>query len=108
MGQNLSADKRPTVGQQSADSRVEGSCSSQLPDNYSTKISFIISFMTAHEENQVIFTEELANLIEEIAVENARVDTEEPKNQNVEHELLYENERITVRESLLITMAVNM
>lgn len=63
---------------------------------------------TAHEENQVTFTEELSDLIEEIEVENARVDTEEPKNQNAEHELLYENERITVRESLLITMAVIM
>jgi len=60
---------------------------------------------TVHEENQVTFTEELSDLIEEIEVENARVDTEEPKNQNVEHELMYENARITVGESLLITMA---
>ena len=55
---------------------------------------------------QDILTEELADLVEEIEVENMTADPEETKKtQNSEHELLYGNARITVGESLLLTMA---
>lgn len=49
---------------------------------------------------QDILTEELADLIEEIEVENMTTDPEKTKKtHNSEHELLYGNARITVRES---------
>lgn len=60
---------------------------------------------TVHEEFQVTFTEELADLTEEIEVENVAMGIEETKEGNKEHELLYEDSRITVGESLLLTMA---
>lgn len=63
---------------------------------------------TSHEENLVSFTEEVADLIEEIKEENINVDTEETKSRNIEDELLYDNGRITVGESLLLTMALIM
>ena len=53
----------------------------------------------------VLITEDVADLLEEIEVENPAVNIEETRNTNVENELLYENSRITVGESLLLIMA---
>jgi hypothetical protein len=61
---------------------------------------------TVHEEFQVTFTEELADLTEEIEVENVAMGIEETKEGNKEHELLYEDSRITVGESLLLSTQI--
>lgn len=60
---------------------------------------------SVHDEIQGTFTEELADLIEEIEVEKVVAGTEETKEESIEDELLYEDSRITVGESLLLTMA---
>lgn len=60
---------------------------------------------SVHDEIQGTFTEELADLIEEIEVEKVAAGTEETKEESIEDELLYEDSRITVGESLLLTMA---
>lgn len=54
---------------------------------------------------QEVLTEDVADLLEEIEVENPAVNIEETRNTNAENELLYENSRITVGESLLLIMA---
>lgn len=54
---------------------------------------------------QEVLTEDVADLLEEIEVENPAVNIEETRNTNAENELLYENSRITVGESLLLVMA---
>lgn len=61
----------------------------------------------AHEVNHGPFTEEVADLIEDISVEQATIDMEETEDRNTgtEREMLYENGRITVGENLLLTMA---
>ena len=62
---------------------------------------------TVHEEIQdtYMYSEELASLIEEIEVEKVALDVEETKDESKEHKLLYEDSRITVGESLALTMA---
>lgn len=74
------------------------------------------SCVAAHEEidvmegiemsmtSQVELTEDVADIIEEIEVE-ASATTSKNTKENVEHKLLYENARVTVGESLLLTMA---
>ena len=52
-----------------------------------------------------IYAEELASLIEEIEVEKVASGVEETKDESIEHELLYQDSRITVGESLALTMA---
>ena len=69
------------------------------------------SMKAAHEINHSTFTEEVADLIEDtVTVENMTVNVEEAIHQNGEigheDEMLYEHgARITVGESLLLTMA---
>lgn len=50
----------------------------------------------------------MVDLFEEIEVENLVVNIEEIRNINVENELLYENFRIIVGESLFLIMALIM
>ena len=54
---------------------------------------------------QVEFTEEIANLVEEIEMEEIKLTVDESQKQASENELLYENARVTVGESLLLVMA---
>ena len=57
------------------------------------------------DEIQLTITDEVADLIEKIEVENVELHTEETGDQNAGSGLLFENARITVGESLLLTMA---
>lgn len=57
------------------------------------------------DEIQLTITDEVADVIEKIEVENVELHTEETGDQNAESGLLFENARITVGESLLLTMA---
>lgn len=52
-----------------------------------------------------MYAEEVASLIEEIEVEKVAFGVEETKDKSTEHELLYQDSRITVGESLALTMA---
>ena len=52
-----------------------------------------------------IYTEELASLIEEIEVEKVALGVKETEDKSIEQELLYQDSRITVGESLALTMA---
>ena len=72
------------------------------------------SVKAAHEINHITFAEEVSELIEDtVTVENMAVNVEEVIHQNgeigLEHEMLFEHgARITVGESLLLTMAFMM
>ena len=61
---------------------------------------------TVQEEisDMYIYTEELASLIEEIEVEKVALGVKETEDKSIEHELLYQGSRITVGESLALTM----
>ena len=61
---------------------------------------------TAHAEIPINLTEESADLVEEIEIEDLAVNFEDSINkEDVKQELLYDNARITLGESLLLTMA---
>ena len=62
---------------------------------------------TVQEEipDTYMYAEEVASLIEEIEVEKVTFGVEETKDKSTEHELLYQYSRITVGESLALTMA---
>lgn len=62
---------------------------------------------TVHEEisDTYLYAEQLASLIEEIEVEKVALGVEETKDESTELELLYEDSRITVGESLALIMA---
>lgn len=62
---------------------------------------------TVQEEipDTYMYAEEVASLIEEIEVEKVAFGVEETKDKSTEHELLYQDSRITVGESLALTMA---
>lgn len=65
---------------------------------------------TVQEEipDTYMYAEEVASLIEEIEVEKVAFGVEETKDKSTEHELLYQDSRITVGESLALTMALIM
>lgn len=62
---------------------------------------------TVQEEipDTYMYAEEVASLIEEIEVEKVAFGVEETKDKSTERELLYQDSRITVGESLALTMA---
>ena len=62
---------------------------------------------TVQEEipDTYMYAEEVPSLIEEIEVEKVAFGVEETKDKSTEHKLLYQDSRITVGESLALTMA---
>lgn len=78
-----------------------------LMQDISANEEFLEDSNTAHEEisDTYVYTEELASLIEEIEVDKVAWGLKETKDESTESELLYEGSRITVGESLALTMA---